>query len=75
MAIIQIGDFGRDEKGVYTYRINGEKADLEHLIIECKKMGYRFYDPPEIERSYKEYTILLRVYIPKEIALPEAKNI
>jgi hypothetical protein len=71
MAIVMIGDFGKDEEGVRTYRINGDKADLERIIQESADLGYEFWIEPVIEKSWKTYTLLLKIYIPEEMGYPE----
>lgn len=70
-----IGNFGKDKEGVYTFRVNAtEKDDLFLIIDEAKKMGYKFWDTPNIEKSFKTWTVLLKLYIPKEMGYPsEAK--
>lgn len=70
MAIVQIADFGRDKEGVYTYRIHGDKKDLEFLIEELRNTDYKFLgnQEPEIVKTVtKTYTILLKIYIEKEV--------
>jgi hypothetical protein len=74
MAIVMIGDFGKDEEGVYTYRINGDKADLEKIIQESKDLGYEFWTEPVIEKIWKNYTLLLKIYIPEEMGYPVEKE-
>jgi hypothetical protein len=66
MASVIISDFGKNEEGVRTYRVNGEKVDLEKAIEELREVGWGFWAEPKIEVSHKHWTVLLKIYNPKE---------
>jgi hypothetical protein len=67
MKGIFVSDFGIDEHGVITYRINGEKDDLHHIINEAKELGVIFREEPIFEKAHKHFSVLLRFYVPEEI--------
>lgn len=67
MAIIQVASFGKDQEGVHTFRVNGGKDDLERIIKEAYEMGWAFWEKPNIEEVFKYYSVLLRIYDPKEL--------
>jgi hypothetical protein len=66
MAIIQVGDFG-EINGVRTYRINGDKPDLEKIIDECRKLDAKFEDVPEIHKTHRCYSLLLKIRVPVQV--------
>lgn len=68
MAIVQISDFG-ERNGVKTYRVNGDKLDLEKLIEECRKADANcFYESPELEQLRKGcWTILIKLKVAVEV--------
>lgn len=67
MSIIQVANFGRNKEGVHLYRVNGDKADLERIIKESFEMGWAFWEEPKIEKVFKTYSVLLKIYDPKEL--------
>lgn len=70
-----IGNFGRNKEGVYTYRVNATtKEDLYTLIEESKEMGWKFFDTPNIIKVNKTYSVLLKLYNPKEMGYPEESS-
>jgi hypothetical protein len=72
MPVVMIGNFGVDKEGVRTYRINAtRKEDLYNLIKECRDMGWRFWDTPNIQQVHKTYSVLLKIYDPKEKGYPD----
>lgn len=73
MSVVMIGDFGRDEEGVYIYRINATtKDDLNELITAVKNQGWKFFDQPNILKAQgRTYTVLLKLYKPSEGGYPE----
>lgn len=75
MPVIMIGNFGRNKEGVYTYRVNATtKEDLYTLIEESKEMGWKFFDTPNIIKVNKTYSVLLKLYNPKEMGYPEESS-
>lgn len=64
MASVMIGNFG-NKNGVQTYRICGSKDDLNKIVDECREMGHRFHDTPNIIHVYRgQYSMLLQLKIP-----------
>lgn len=62
MSIVMIGNYGIEE-GIQTYRINGDKEDLERIIDECMQLDVLF-DSPEIEEVRRStYSMLLKVKV------------
>ena len=68
MSIVQIADFG-EKNGVKTYRINGDKVDLERIIEECRNTDAEcFDDSPELEYVRKDcWTLLLKIKVAVEV--------
>lgn len=67
MKSIFVADFGMKD-GIQVFRVNGDKEDLLTLIEECRLMGHRFDDEPELEHVYKNnWTILLKIKVPVEV--------
>lgn len=68
MAIVQIADFG-EINGVRTYRVNGDKQDLERIIEECRNEDANcFLDTPELEYLRKGcWTLLIKLKIAVEV--------
>lgn len=55
-----------DHEGIYTFRINSTaKEDLERIINESLEMGWKFWEEPEIEKVFKTYSVLMKIYNPK----------
>lgn len=66
MAIVQVCDFGETD-GVKTYRVNGDKQDLEKIIELCRKEDAT-YDKPELEHVRKGcWTLLIKVKVAVEV--------
>lgn len=65
MRTAQWYDFGTNEEGVITYRVNGEKHDLQEIIQQAKDLGFKFWEPPVITQSYKHWSVLLKLFIPR----------
>jgi hypothetical protein len=68
MAIVQICDFG-ERNGVKTYRVNGDKIDLEKIIAACRKEDANcFDDKPELEYLRKGcWTLLIKIKVAVEV--------
>lgn len=68
-----IGDFGKNNEGVYTYRINATlKEELYDLIDAVREQGWRFFDTPNIMKAHgRTYTLLLKLYKPSETGYPD----
>lgn len=67
MRSIFVADFGTNEEGVITYRINGEKHHIEEVINAAKALGYDFWEPPIVKRSRKHWSVLLKLFIPYDV--------
>ena len=68
MGFVMIANFGI-ENGVHTWRINGNKQDLEKLLIALKEENANFFHDPIIENiRNREYSVLLELLIPLEVA-------
>jgi hypothetical protein len=75
MPVVMIGNFGKDKEGVYTYRINAtSKDDLYTLIEHCRAMGWKFWDTPNLQRVHKTWSVLLKIYDPKESGYTEESS-
>jgi hypothetical protein len=71
MKGIYVAEFGKDKEGVSTYRINGEKEDLLIIIKEAKDLGFSFWEKPILEKAHKHYSVLLKLYIPRDMNYPD----
>lgn len=75
MPVVMIGDFGRNKEGIYTYRINATtKDDLYSLLDQVKEIGWKYWETPNIIKVHKTYSVLLKIYNPKELGYPEESN-
>lgn len=64
MASVQVYDFG-ERNGVKTYRVNGDKKDLEKLLEECRKADARFDDTPILNHVRKgQWSVVLKLKLP-----------
>ncbi len=68
MALVQICDFG-ELNGIKTYRINGDRHNLEKIIEECRKEDDNcFHGTPELKYVYKgSWTLLLRIKVAMKV--------
>lgn len=66
-----IGSYGRNKEGIHTYRVNATtKDDLYEIIDHCRKMGWKFWNTPNLLKAHKTWSVLLEIYIPKELGYP-----
>lgn len=74
MSSVFVANFGY-KNGIHTWRVNGKKEDLEHLITEMEKENAAFFSPPKIEHiRNRNYTVLLELLIIKEGVLSGSYN-
>lgn len=72
MPVVMIGAYGRTKEGIHTYRINATtKDDLNLIIDEARKAGWKFWQVPNMVKSHKTWSVLLQIYKPKEMGYPE----
>ena len=71
MRGIFVSNFGTDNEGITTYRINGEKEDLLTIIKEAKDLGFKFWEKPILEKAHKQFSVLLKLYVPRDLNYPE----
>lgn len=65
MGNVIIADFGVNDRGIQTFRVNGSRKDIEKLLRECHAMGHKFFEEPEIKQAYKmNCTVLLQIILP-----------
>ena len=75
LPIQVIGAFGKTQEGIYQYRINATlKEEIYTIIQEARDLGFKFWETPNIEKVHKTYTVLLKLYIPKEMGYPEESS-
>jgi hypothetical protein len=61
------GSFGKDNNGVYTYRVNTTtKEDIQLIIDAIIAAGAEFVENPEIGFKARTYHSLLRFQVPRE---------
>jgi hypothetical protein len=67
MASLMIGNFG-NINGVQTFRVCGSKDDLYKVIDECRTMGHKFHDTPNLTHVRQgQWTMLLQLKVPVEV--------
>jgi hypothetical protein len=67
MSIVQIGDFGEID-GVRTFSIQGDKEDLEKIVVECRKMDTKFEIDPVVDFVRKGlWHVILKIKIPVNV--------
>lgn len=72
MPVVMIGSYGKNEEGVLTYRINTTtKEDIYTIIDSARSMGFKFWETPNILKVHKTWSVLLKLYVPKELGYPE----
>lgn len=71
MRAAQWFDFGTNTEGVTTYRVNGHKDDLQTIIDEAKMMGFDFWETPRIVKVHKDWSVLLRLFVKKDLGYQE----
>jgi hypothetical protein len=69
-----ICDFGKTIDGLYLYRINGDKKEIEKYIEELKHLGCEFYDETELEQTWKQYSVLLKIKFPHKLEIEMEKQ-
>lgn len=63
-----IGDFGKNKDGLYLFRINGTKAEIQKAIQDIKDLGCEIHEEPiEFEKAYMQWSVLLKMWLPTEI--------
>ena len=68
MAIVQVADFG-ENNGIRTFRINGNKEDLQRIINECRKEKAEIINPAEIQHVYRgDWTLLLKIKVAAKVS-------
>lgn len=67
MSIITVSDWGRDNEGIHTMRVNAtKKEDLLLIIEQTKKAGFKFWNTPAIEKTHKSWSVLIQLMNPNE---------
>jgi hypothetical protein len=66
-----IGDFGKNQEGVNLYRINGTKAEINKAIEDLKELGCEVWEPYDLEKSHKHWSVLIKIQIPE---IPEVEE-
>jgi hypothetical protein len=62
-----ICDFGKTVEGLRLYRINGDKKEIEKYIEELRHLGCEFHDEIELEKTWKQYSVLLKLQFPSAL--------
>jgi hypothetical protein len=64
MGAVQVFDFGL-RNGIRSYRVTGEKADLERIIEECRDADAKLHFTPQIEKLQEgQWMISLELRLP-----------
>ena len=68
MVVVQVADFG-ENNGIRTFRINGNKEDLQRIINECRKEKAEIINPAEIQHVYRgDWTLLLKIKVAVKVS-------
>lgn len=59
-----IGDFGKNQEGVNLFRINGTKDEIKKAIDDLQELGCEVWEPYELEKSHKHWSVLIKIQIP-----------
>ena len=68
-----IADFGKNGLGLHLFRINGTETEIHHAIDELKKIGCLICDEIQIEKAYKQNSVLLTIKMPAVKQMKKAK--
>lgn len=68
-----IADFGKNEEGLNLFRINGKQDEIRKAIEEIEKTGCIVFNEAVFEKSYKEYSVLIKIKIPVAKNMKKAK--
>jgi hypothetical protein len=61
-----IADFGKNEKGLNIFRINGTREEINKAIDDIGKFGAEVWGEPYLfEKSHKHWSVLIRVQMPE----------
>ncbi len=75
MTVLYIGRLGRNAEGIHTYTLDTTtKDEIYELIDAARKMGWKFWETPNILKGYKTYHVVLKLYKPKELGYPEESS-
>lgn len=76
VSIICIGRYGKNAEGIHTYTLDTTtKEEIYQLIDEAKKMGWKFWDTPNIVTAPRNtFHTVLKIYHPKETGYPEESS-
>jgi len=67
MTVVMVGNFGRDEEGVFTYSVNTTtKEDMQFIIDAVIIAGGEFSETPKITYKAKTFHALLKFFVPEE---------
>lgn len=67
MKGVYVFDFGIKDD-IQTYRVNGEKKDLEVVLQSTEELGSAFIETPNIEHIRRgEWTMLLKIKVPVKV--------
>ena len=60
-----IADFGKNERGLNIFRINGTKDEIEKAIYDMQNLGFEVWGEPYVfEKAHKHWSVLLKVQVP-----------
>ena len=70
-----IADFGKNERGINIFRINGTKEEINKAIEDIKKLGAEVWGEPFLfEKAHKHWSVLVRIQLP-EFSMMNIKTI
>lgn len=69
-------DFGKNNDGLYLFRINGSVNEIDEAIQDLKNIGCEVWGEPfKLERAHKHWSVLVKVQIPINAEVTGVKEI
>lgn len=75
MGAAQWFDFGTNSEGITTYRVNAHQNDLKAIIEEISRIGFDFWEEPRIVKTHKDWTVLLKIFVKKDLGYDQESSI
>lgn len=70
MSVVQFGTFGKNKSNVYTFSvITTTKKTMYEIIWSLKDQGWKFWDTPNITKTFKTYHVKLQLYRSDELEI------
>jgi hypothetical protein len=71
-----VADFGKNERGINIFRINGTKEEINKAIEDIKNLGAEVWGEPFLfEKAHKHWSVLVRIQLPEEMPEEHEKDL